>query len=326
VTLGATGAGAQGEVEPERTAPEPSATAPAGAESPAPEAERKRELKAMAGLDVVLGWGRVPFALQNAPASGQPYVTYSRSDGVTSNVQSLMLVGSMELFEHVGIGARLPLTFAGFSPNGSAGRSTESFGNLELEGEYTQHLARKMHLVGSLGLALPTAQGSEIPPDLNQTPAGQVDSTSYDRFSLSHAAAAARGFEDNALFEPNRLGIVPKVALVVRLHGWTIEPYVKVENLIGTSTELAAPYVGEFVGAARVGYWVQNRFELAVKGVVNAGFAGTSEDKKVAVALEPSAILRFGPVRPYAGVIIPLAGPPSENGFLGVHFGVAAAL
>jgi hypothetical protein len=328
VTLGSSGARAHGEVDVERPSSEPHAAASAGGEAPAPEAEPKheRETKAVLGLDMVLGWGRVPFAQQNAPGAGQPYVTYTRNDGVSSNVQSIILAGSMEVTEHIGIGARLPLTFAGFSPNGSAGRSTTSLGNLELEGEYGQRVTPRLRLVGSLGLALPTAQGSEIPEDLNQTPAQQVDSTSYDRFSLSRAAAAARGFEDNALFEPDRLGIVPKVALVYRLHGWSVEPYVKVENLIGTSSALAAPYVGELVGAARVGYLVQDRFELALKGVLNAGFAGTSDDKKVAFAIEPNAVLRFGPVRPYAGVIIPVAGPPSQNGFIGVHFGVAAAL
>jgi hypothetical protein len=328
--LGGTSARAHGGAgdDAERSVPEASAApAPTGG-STAPEAEGRRperEPKAMVALDMVLGWGRVPFALQNLPQAGQPSVTYTRSDGVSSNVQSIIMAGSMDVVEHVGVGARLPLTFAGFSPNGTAGRSTTSFGNLELEGEYSQHVAPRLRLIGSLGLALPTAQGTEL-PDLNQTPAQQVDTTSYDRYSLNRAAAAARGFEDNALFEPNRLGIVPKVALAYSLHGVSIEPYVKVENLIGTSTALAAPYVGEVVAAARVGYWVQHLFELSFKGLVNIGFAGTDDDKKVAVALEPDVVLRFGPVRPYAGVIVPVAGPPSENGFVGVHFGVALAL
>jgi hypothetical protein len=309
--------------EAERPVPQaPAAVAPSG-ENAAPEGEGRRperEPKAMVALDMVLGWGRVPFAVQNLPQPGQPAVTYTRSDGVSSNVQSIVMAGSMGVVEHVGVGARLPLTFAGFSPNGTAGRSTTSFGNLELEGEYTQHLAPRLRLIGSLGLALPTAQGTELPEDLNQTPAQQVDTTSYDRYSLNRAAAAARGFE------PNRLGVVPKLALVYSLHGVSIEPYVKVENLIGTSTDLAAPYVGEVVAAARVGYWVQRLFELSLKGLANVGFAGTEDDKKVAVALEPDVVLRFGPVRPYAGVIVPVAGPPSENGFVGVHFGVALAL
>jgi hypothetical protein len=278
----------------------------------------------MVALDVALGWGRVPFAAQNLPGPGQPYVTYTRDDAVTSNVQSLLLEGSMDVVEHVGVAARLPLTFAGFSPDGSAGRSTTSFGNFELEGQYGVRVAPRLHLEASLGLSFPTAQGTELPATLDH--AQNVDAPGYDRYSLSLAAMAARGFEDNALFEPNRLGVAPKVALVYRLHGLSVEPYVKVENLIGTSTSLAAPYLGEVVGAVRVGYWVQDRFELALKGVINGVFAGTEEDKQVAIAVEPSVVMRFGPVRPYAGVIVPLVESSSESGFVGVHFGVATAL
>jgi hypothetical protein len=327
VVLAAGGARAHGALdEPElERSDEEAPKASAGAEPAAPaEAPRPREEKAMVALDVALGWGRVPFAAQNLPGPGQPYVTYSRDDAVTSNVQSLILAGSLDVVEHVGVAARLPFTFAGFSPDGSAGRSTTSFGNFELEGEYGVRVAPRVRLVGSLGLALPTAQGTELPATLDR--AQNVDASAYDRYSLSLAAMAARGFEDNGLFEPNRLGVAPKIALTYRLRGLSVEPYVKVENLIGTSTSLAAPYVGEVVGAVRVGYWVENRFELALKGVMSGGFAGTGEDKQVAVAVEPSVVMRFGPVRPYAGVIVPLVEPSSESGFVGVHFGVATAL
>jgi len=280
----------------------------------------------MLGLDLVLGWGKVPFALQNQPVAGVSAVTYSRSDATESNVQSFLVAGSLEVAEHVGIGARLPVTFASFSPDGQESRGTASIGNLELEGEYSAPLARGLKLIAALGVALPTADGQEIPPGLTNQPAGVTDVTAYDRWSLDKAAAYARGYEDNALFEPDRLGLVPKVGLSYRLHGLSIEPHVKVENLIGTTSSLDAGYVGELVASLRVGYWVHRQFEIAVKGWINAGFAGTSDDKTTAVSLEPALVLRFGPVRPYAGVIIPLAGPPSDNGFVGLRVGVAAAL
>ena len=127
----------------------------------------EREDKASVRLDLVLGWGRVPFALQNLPTSGMSSVTYTRADGVNTNVQSLLLGGSFELTEHVKVGLRLPLTFAGFSPDGSAGRSTTSVGNLELGGEYVAFLTRRLRIIGSLGVTLPTAQGTEIPRDLS---------------------------------------------------------------------------------------------------------------------------------------------------------------
>jgi hypothetical protein len=289
------------------------------------EEREEEEPRATVGLDLVLGWGHVPFAVQNAPSNVSPDVTYTRADAVSSNVQSLLLYGSMEVVEHVGVGARFPLTFASFSPDG-ASQSVSSPGNLELEGEYAARVGPRLRVVGSLGVALPTASGSEIPADLNATPARQVDSSTYDRFSLSRAAASARGFEDNALFEPNRLGVVPKVAAIYSVRGLTIEPSVKVENLIGTSSDLEARYVGELVGALRAGYWVQRHVELALRGFVNVGFAGTAEDKKAALALEPMGMLRFGPIRPYVGVIIPVAGPPSENKFIAVRLGIAGAI
>jgi hypothetical protein len=278
----------------------------------------------MVGVDGVLGWGKVPFAVQNVPVTGTPGITYTRQDRTESDVQSLLFVGSAEVHEHLGVEIRAPLTFATFSPDGSPSRATASFGNLELAGEYAAPLGHHLRLVTSLGLALPTATGTPIPAGLAGASASSADPTAYDRWSLSRAAAMARGFEDNALFEPERLGIVPRVALAWRHRGLSIEPYVKVENLIATSKALDASYVGEIVGGLRVGYWVQHRFEIVLKGWVNGGFAGTSDDKTTAVAIEPQFLMRFGPVLPYVGVILPLAGPPSDGNFVGVRVGVAA--
>lgn len=283
----------------------------------------EHEPRFLLGLDLVLGWGNVPFAVQNLPVNGNPNITYTGSDKTASNVQSFILDASAEVGHHVGIGLRVPFTFAGFMPNGSAARATTDFGNIELEGEYTPHLGRGLRLVAALGVALPTAQGDEIPAGLANAPSSAVDQTAYDRWSLARAAAFARGYEDNALFEPHRLGIIPKLGLAYEARGLSLEPYVKVENLVGTQTTLAQSYVGELVAGLRVGYWVQRQFQVALKGWVNVGYAGADEDKKTAAALEPQLVLRFGPVRPYAGVIIPLTGLPQDNSFLGVRVGVA---
>ncbi len=298
-----------------------------GAEGATPGGENEEEQPEETvelGLDVVLGWGKVPFAVESPPIAGAPGPTYTRQDDVHSNVQSLILGASLEVVEHVGVGVRVPFTFAGFSPDGSASRGTESFGNIELEGEYGREVRSGLKIYGAIGVALPTAAGDEIPDDLSGASAELVNAASYDRFSLSRAAASARGYEDNALFEPHRLGLIPKVGAVYRLHGLSVEPYVKVENLIATSSSLAASYVGELVAAVRVGYEFRNRFEIAVKGWLNAGFAGADDDKKAAAAVEPQFVLRFGPVRPYGGVIVPIAGPPLDSAFVGVRIGVSA--
>jgi hypothetical protein len=277
-----------------------------------------------AGLDLVLGWGKVPFAVLNAPTGAQPVPNYTYADKVPSNVQSFILGAGLEVVEHVEVGARLPFTFAGFSPDGTPGRSATSFGNLELEGAYGGRVAEGLRLTGSLGVALPTSSGTELPPDLNAL-ATQVDQSGYDRWSLARAAAAARGFEDNALFEPHRLGFIPKVGLLYRNHGLSLEPYLKLENLISTSSSNTNSYVGELVGGLRVGYWVHKEFEVALRGWVNVGYAGGDDDKKTTVAIEPQAVLRFGPVRPYLGVIIPFTGPPGDGGFVGLRLGVDVA-
>jgi len=278
------------------------------------------------GVDLVMGWGKTPFVAQDAMGSpSAPQTpTYSRVDRTTSNVQSFIFGTSFEVAEHLEIGARFPLTFATWNPNGAPRRSTAGAGNLELEGEYGGPVAKGLRLVGALGVALPTADGDEIPDGLAGAAAGTIDVTRFDRFSMAKAAAYARGYEDNALFEPQRFGLIPKVGLLYRIHGLSVEPTVKVENLIGTSSALANGYVGELVGALRVGYWVQKEFELAVRGWFNVGFAGGDEDKTTAAAIEPQLVLRFGPVRPYAGLLVPLAGPPDDNGFIGARVGVTA--
>ena len=292
------------------------------------EGEEEEEKKGEAFLDLVLGWGKVPFALQNLPGSTMnptPYITYTGADAVPSNVQSIIAGGEYEVAEHIVVGVRLPLTFAGFSPDNQTGRATTSFGNIELEGAYKMHINRAVEVSGGLGVALPTATGDEIPPDLNAQ-AGTVDATAFDRFSLSRAAASARGYEDNALFEPQRFGIIPKVEAE---YHWkkklTAAAYVKLENLIGTKNTSDATYqryIGELVPGVRAGYRIIPQVEPALRMWLNATFAGSDEDKKTTFALEPQVIGHLGAFEPYAGVIIPVAGPPQTNGFVGVRIGV----
>jgi hypothetical protein len=273
----------------------------------------------------VLGWGKVPFAVQNLPTTGTPAITYSRSDATPSDVQSFVLGGQFEATEHFGAGVRMPFMLGTFSPVGSAARSTTSFGNVELEGELTTSVGTNTKLVGALGVALPTGQGEEIPTTLVDVAASSVNSAAYDRFSLARAAALARGYEANALFEPGRLGVIPQLSLVYQGERFGFEPYVKVENLIRTASALEAPYVGEIVAALRAGYRLQSHVEVAVRGWVNVGFAGTPDDRGTTVAVEPDLLLSFGHVRAYGGFVVPLAGAPEEAGFFGARLGLVAA-
>jgi len=291
--------------------------------------KKKHEEVATVGVDLVLGWGKVPTVVPNPLGVGggtAPQTqTVSRQDQTSSNVQSFLFAASFELGRHLDVGVRAPLTFATFNPNGAPSQTTFAAGNVELEGAYSGVVAHGLRLIGSLGVALPTADGNEIPDTLVNAPIGSIDQGSFNHYSAEKAAAFARGYEDNALFEPNRFGLVPKIGLLYRTHGLSIEPYLKVENLIGTSSNLANGYVGELVGALRVGYWIHKEFEVAVRGWFNTGFAGGSDDKVTSAAVEPQIVLRFGPVRPYLGLILPVAGPPNDNGFIGARIGVSAS-
>jgi hypothetical protein len=317
---------AHGDFDIDRPEPSTAPSTDAASADARPDAARaKHDERTWLTLDLVLGWGRVPFAVQNLPDTGDPALTYTRSDRTEASVQSLVAAGSTELGRGWGVGFGVPLTFASFSPSGSPSRGTSSFGNVELEGDASAPLARGLRFVSSLGLALPTAQGQEIPAGLSGQNAASVPESAYDRWSLSRAAAFARGYEDNALFVPQRLGLIPKVGLLYRLRALRIEPSMKVDNLIATSRSLQAAYVGQIVGALGVGYGIQEHLELGVRGWVAVGYAGASDDRTTAAALEPDVVLRFGSVRPYAGVILPLAGPPSQNGFVGVRLGLTAS-
>jgi hypothetical protein len=276
-------------------------------------------------VDLVLGWGKGTIVGLNpgvnAPTA-QP--TYSRMDNVSANVQSFIFGGSVEVAKHIEVGVRVPVTFATFNPDGGPSISPAGVGNVELEGEYGGPVAHGLRLSGALGFALPTATGNEIPDDFVNQNSNTFDKSAFNRFSMNKAAAYARGYEDNALFEPNRFGIIPKLGLLWRMKGLSVEPYLKVENLIGTSSNLEDSYVGELVGALRVGYWVHKQFEVAARVWFNTGFAGSDEDKQTSAAVEPQIVLRFGHIRPYAGFLAPLAGPPNQNGWLSARIGVQA--
>jgi hypothetical protein len=281
--------------------------------------EEKEERKFFVGLDAAIGWGKVPFSVQNLPTTGTQAITYTRSD-TRSHVQSFVLAFGWEASDRLELGARLPFSFGTFMPDGAPSRSSSSIGNLELEAEYPMHPSERLELGAALGVALPTGQGTQI-PDLNGTNAASVDEDSYDRFSLARASALARGAEDNALFEPRHFGIIPRVGAVYRAGSLKIEPSVKVENLIATSSTLPS-YVGELVPALRVGYGL-DRFELVLRGWVNVGFAGGAEDKTTSGAVEPDVAVATGPLRAWAGLMVPVAGPAADAGFLAVRLGVS---
>jgi hypothetical protein len=307
--------------EDDRQRPERPRTSTAGEE---PGAEVDEETRWSVGLDFVAGFGKTTFADVIPPGSANvnPVNTIG-ADPV--QVNSFLFSLGYEPIRHLGLGVRMPLTLGTVSPDTLSlePRTVEALGNVELEIEGSFELTRHLELVLSAGFALPTATGTELPETAGALPAN-LDQTSYDRFSLEQAAAASRGFEENALFFTHRFGIIPKVALEYKLAGLRLEPYAKVENMISTSSSNKDGYIGELVLGGRVSYLVTRWFEPGVR--IWTTIVLTPADQPVAV-VEPEIRFHYAIVTPYVGGILPFAGPLAHDPmqFAGLRLGAALA-
>jgi hypothetical protein len=277
------------------------------------------------GLDFVLGFGAYPLLL---PTRGAGTGSVSEDEGVPPgwmrnrdigvHVESIVIAGGYEVAEHVGVGLRVPLSLGSVPTINVASHGTFAFGNVELEGETEIELSETAALILTLGIALPTAQGSEE-PELED---GEL-SSDYDRFVLNRIAASARGFEDNALFEVDRLGIIPRVGFDLRENHVLFQPFVKLEALIATNRELERSFIAELVFGMFFGYEVSEHFDLGARVWGSAAFLDEVEQVGI---VEPQVRAHFAPVDVLLGGIIPFAGELTEPQFGGVRLGVSARL
>jgi hypothetical protein len=182
-----------------------------------------------------------------------------------------------------------------------------------------------MKLFFALGVALPTAQGDEVPTSKEEIDklSGQIiDQNNYDRAALNRASAFSRGAEDNALFETKRLGLIPKVGLDYERKKILFQPYVKLENLISTHSGVAHAYIGEVVVGTFLGYRVHEMLDAGVRVWGNIPVAGS--DSSAVGVVEPQLRGHIGNITPLIGGIIPFAGPLTSPQFGGLRFAVAA--
>jgi hypothetical protein len=307
--------------------PSPGATATAsgtaaGDEKAADKGDAEKEEKNVElDLDVVIGTATTESVTQTqigGSVSGSPNpTTVAGSTKVTS--YSFVLGAGWELAHNFELAVRFPIV--GGTIFGPYQRGASGIGNIELVAEGEINLATNLGLVLGLGVALPTAQGSEFNAANPAAIAGAIDQGSSDRFAVQRAVAMARGYEDNALFEPAHLGVVPELKLAWGERGkWKLDPWVKLENLIATSSGLAHDYVGELVFGVNAGYNVTKAFEPAVRVWVNAPLTGA--DFTTVAVVEPEVRLHFGDITPLVGVILPFAGPLTSPEAVGVRIGV----
>jgi hypothetical protein len=327
VLLTASLASAHGEDDRERTPRTRESTA--GEE---PGAEVDEETRWSFGVDFVAGFGQTLAADQIPPGSAN-INPINQVDADTVTTDSFVFSLGYEPVKHLGFGLRFPVITGVINPplgdamDPNQARLISGIGNLELETEYSVDVARHLALVLSLGVALPTAQGTQVPTTTAGLGGTPFDQTAYDRYTLEYAAAASRGFEDNALFFSDRFGIIPKLALEYHEGGVRLEPYVKVENMISTApTQSDIPkYIGELVIGARAAYLVAPWFEPGVR--LWTTIVLSPSDQPVAVVEPELRFHLFRVLTPYVGGIIPFAGPlaHSPSQFGGVRLGAALA-
>ncbi len=281
-------------------------------------AEAEEEKPLSVGIDFVVGTATTDVVTQNVPANIQP-VGNTTIDPTKVTTYSFLIGGSAELCKHFELGFRIPLQ-SGTINSATYSRGATTLGNVEIEPEFAFRLNEGLELRLALGIALPTAQGTPIPDSADAVPhlGIGIDQSSYDRASVQHAVAMARGYEENALYEPDHFGLIPKVTLSWFKHEkWHVDPWVKLENLIATTSD--EKFIGELVLGVNAGYFVTKVFEPALRVWGNIPVSGA--DFTAVAVVEPQLKFHAGDGMLLAGVILPVAGPLTSPYALGVRFG-----
>jgi hypothetical protein len=272
--------------------------------------------------DNVIGIGRTPVIETDAIRLGGAPLVHHLND-VRFQSQNFDIGVSYEFINDLAIGIEFPLTHITYNSSLST-RSVTSIGNFELNAEYAKIIAKHLELVPSLEIALPTAQGDELPTkeEVDADPGKSRELTPLDRFAAQRAAAAARGWEENHLFAPQRLGIVPRIGLLWEIGHLELEPYAKFGALVSTNKK---PFEGDFVFALRAAYRFHKFFDGGVRVWTNIPVGGSlPEDESPIGVLEPQLRGHFGAFLPVFGVVLPFVGPLSHPENVGIRFAIAA--
>jgi len=286
------------------------ATAPVGqghAANLSESAEHEHHEPSRAGLDWVMGYGKL--------GSGE----------ATTEFASMSFVAAgMYRFGNFAPGVRLPVTVASEKPELEPSHNETVIGNVELSGAYFLHPMKHVELPFELAVTLPTGMGD---------PAGHGTSEQY--FLAEETAAASRGYEDNALFMPRHLGVIPKIGIDYEDGTLAFGVYQKLELLVKAGAhssetveakELAAASVTQLNGAysfiprklwagarAWAFYDIREPYEARL---------ATSHPSKLQTVAEPIVGGRIGDLVPTAGFMIPLGGRLADAGVLAFRISV----
>ncbi|MEO8798793.1 MAG: hypothetical protein ABI551_12975 [Polyangiaceae bacterium] len=258
-------------------------------------------------IDAVFGWGDTPTVNSYPPTTLGTTPAHTKEE--THTTSDSYLLGYSYRAGKLELGARLPIVHANFSPEGLQNqRSSTTLGNLELFAAYEAKLNKRLSIIPELGIALPTAAGDELPTgaEIQSDPNKAYDVGAYDRYSALQAASASRGLEESALFESKRLGIIPKIGVEYKLKRLTIAPYIKLENMISTSSSNEKSYLGELVPGVQATYGLAKWLDVGLRAWASIAFEKENHDNNALIVVEPQIRGHFGPIHPAVGLLLPV--------------------
>ncbi len=266
-------------------------------------------------IDWVLGFGKITAVEQKFPGSLQRD-PINVSVVAPYRVQSYVL-GAHYRFESFGLGLRLPLTVGNIrdAAPGTTGENVFTNGGLEIALDMSRKMSETVTVSPRLGLVAPIAQGDAAPASLA---GASVDKYALYKYTANVAAAMARGNEDDALFWPGRLGVVPSASAHLAIGAVSIDPYAKLPVLVdvhATSTERVRV---EAVAGVSAGFDATSWLEPGLRVWAMVPIAAESGMRDPVAVVEPHVRLHssdnaygllLGGVVPFAGALTnPYAG------------------
>jgi hypothetical protein len=309
----------------------PAHAAPAADAKPAEGEKKKEEERWEVTGDLVLGQTRFDvFGPGLIDAAGQPGI--SDRPNVNSfdrtKVSSFSLIPGLQYHwsPRLWLRGRLPVVVGELdSVNNSAeSRTATNLGNVDLGGTYALIPGEEFQLEGGFDLALPTAGGSEQPSaaDAAKTPTARYQYRAIDRFAASRAADIVRGSADSGVFEPGRLGLVPRISARIQFGKLHLRPTIKVENMLDVTGDSAHTYVGEIVAGVRAGYRIASFLEPGFNVWTNATILQQDNRKLNMGVVEPYLRFPNKVITPTLGVVIPFAGQVADDSTLAFRLGL----
>jgi hypothetical protein len=238
-----------------------------------------------------------------------------------------LLIAVERRLDALRVGARVPFTQGSLESRTGATSQRDRLigGNLTLEGAYRFLRMDALDIEGGLELALPTGAGKEQPglADGAGLPTQSKDFGRFDRWAVARAGSAVRGAYDSALFESGRFGIVPKVGATYTVSKISIQPAVKLQNLVDVTGNARRGYVGELVLGVRASYRALEWLAPGVHVWTNAALTPSEVANASVGVIEPFVRFPLGAVTPQVAAIVPFAGHLVDEKAFGLRAAVA---